>query len=297
MTTYTSSDSVEAPLPRAHWQHFVGVVGWTLRDKPSQEKVAEAYIAYIRARGKEQFNQALHDDLKINPGQIAEMQPILVRLIGLWDTVKRLGVEAGNIDLTHYWTKHHDNPKLPAHITHARHALALHDLRPEFEPTLWEDWEKSQTLHQVWFPGAHSDVGGGYTETDLSNAALTWMASQSVLYGLELKPGELPVPDKNAFLGKVHQEDKIISALRSRKILSAWKSLPKNKMIESFFIHETACNRLLHATTREYWSNSPRPTLISAKDSNYGTLLTNVDQLALTLHLGLSIKYSKRPIS
>lgn len=36
----------------------------------------------------------------------------------------------------------------------------------------------SINLKQTWFPGVHSSVGGGYTDTGLSNISLAWMMSQ-----------------------------------------------------------------------------------------------------------------------
>jgi len=43
-----------------------------------------------------------------------------------------------------------------------------------------------QTLRQVWFPGAHADVGGGYEARYLSDAALGWMAREAQRVGLGL---------------------------------------------------------------------------------------------------------------
>lgn len=34
---------------------------------------------------------------------------------------------------------------------------------------------------QVWFPGAHSDVGGGYKRRELQDIALFWMAVREAL--------------------------------------------------------------------------------------------------------------------
>ena len=51
----------------------------------------------------------------------------------------------------------------------ARHALAIDETRLKFAPTFWEapaDRADAPTedprVKQVWFEGAHSDVGGGY---------------------------------------------------------------------------------------------------------------------------------------
>jgi hypothetical protein len=39
-------------------------------------------------------------------------------------------------------------------------------------------------VKQVWFEGAHSDVGGGYGETGLSDTTLLWMAREAHAAGL-----------------------------------------------------------------------------------------------------------------
>ena len=41
-------------------------------------------------------------------------------------------------------------------------------------------------VEQVWIPGVHSDVGGGYQECDLSNITLSWMMRKAKENGLLL---------------------------------------------------------------------------------------------------------------
>ena len=36
----------------------------------------------------------------------------------------------------------------------------------------------SQNLRQVWFPGVHSNIGGGYADQEIANITLAWMMSQ-----------------------------------------------------------------------------------------------------------------------
>jgi hypothetical protein len=68
----------------------------------------------------------------------------------------------------------------------ARHALALHELRGDFEPLVWCNRNRHKSLQQVWFVGAHADVGGGYAESEsaLSDIALRWMAKEAERVGL-----------------------------------------------------------------------------------------------------------------
>lgn len=51
----------------------------------------------------------------------------------------------------------------------------------------------NQTLEQIWFTGAHSDVGGGYgpdpsTQTALSDITLSWIMNKAWALGLETDP-------------------------------------------------------------------------------------------------------------
>ena len=57
--------------------------------------------------------------------------------------------------------------------------------------SLWDEKRKfdHQTIEQVWFPGVHSDVGGSYAETALSDIALAWMLKNAEQQGLRLKGG------------------------------------------------------------------------------------------------------------
>lgn len=56
-------------------------------------------------------------------------------------------------------------------------ALALDEHRAPFSPAVWErdSTEKAGTdLRQVWFPGSHSSVGGGYNDQEIANITLAW---------------------------------------------------------------------------------------------------------------------------
>lgn len=111
-----------------------------------------------------------------------------VHFVGVWDTVGALGVPtSGPLGL---WTRHrsgfHD-VKLGGHVKHARHAVAINERRGPFKPTLWtpKKLAEGQTLVQAWFPGVHSNIGGGYVDTGLSDRALLWMINAAYERGLK----------------------------------------------------------------------------------------------------------------
>jgi hypothetical protein len=62
-------------------------------------------------------------------------------------------------------------------------------------PTLWTgEIPKSAKIEQVWFAGAHSDVGGGYITRKLADIPLVWMARKAEQDGLVLDWSCLPDP-------------------------------------------------------------------------------------------------------
>src|SRR5262249_19727820 len=68
-----------------------------------------------------------------------------------------------------------------------RHAVSLDERRTNFVKNLWGHDIKSTDVLQVWFPGVHCDVGGGYKENEsgLSKIALKWMVEECKKAGLQ----------------------------------------------------------------------------------------------------------------
>jgi len=58
---------------------------------------------------------------------------------------------------------------LPTNVDKALHLVSLDDKRRAFQPTLMN---KDERILEVWFAGAHSDVGGGYFYDGLSDTTL-----------------------------------------------------------------------------------------------------------------------------
>ena len=116
-------------------------------------------------------------------------EDIPVKFIGVWDTVGALGIPLRGLRwFTRGKTQFHDT-ELSGIVQYAYHALAIDEHRAPFEPTLWAYKPKpGQTVEQVWFCGAHSDVGGGYPQLDLSDIALDWMIGKAQGAGLIFDP-------------------------------------------------------------------------------------------------------------
>lgn len=127
-----------------------------------------------------------------------------IHFIGVWDTVGALGIPDGVLgwkeisQLTPLWHRlwgFHDT-QLSSHVRYAYHALAIDERRPPFEPTLWTGTATpGQTVEQVWFAGAHTDIGGGSCGSALSDITLMWMVQRARAAGLTVEPGRLRLGD------------------------------------------------------------------------------------------------------
>jgi uncharacterized protein (DUF2235 family) len=104
-----------------------------------------------------------------------------VDLIGVWDTVGALGIP-GNY-LSRLGRRRHEfhDVSLGSKIKRAYHALAIDERRKSFIPAIWDTTKSAptQVVEQVWFAGAHSNVGGGYPDPVLSDQAFLWMISKA----------------------------------------------------------------------------------------------------------------------
>jgi hypothetical protein len=87
---------------------------------------------------------------------------------------------------------------LNPNVGSAKHAISIDENRADFKRVPWSptaakagvrDEQGNLYFEQVWFPGVHADIGGGYLENEarLSDGALGWMvAGASIIsYGLK----------------------------------------------------------------------------------------------------------------
>jgi hypothetical protein len=65
---------------------------------------------------------------------------------------------------------------LGSHIQATTHILALNEARAFFKPVLFKKRSKpDQILEQIWMPGVHADIGGGYPDDLFSKISLMTM--------------------------------------------------------------------------------------------------------------------------
>ncbi len=242
---------------------------------------------------------------KPQPGDGPQSTVLPVYFVGVWDTVDALGLEPLGLDnskvpLVRSHTLHHVAESVPSNVTHARHAIALHELRESFEPVLWKSYRTNQTLKQVWFPGAHADVGGGYPDALDPPHSLHWMAAEMMTVakkgGSQLQLAHLPgyqpllcypsYPPHHEMQGVFQRKPPVVrAALEKRTVLP-------EETICTMSVHPSSTVRLFDAEATDYaWY--PYMTQEPHHDS-YPTevrkALQRVDDRSIELHLTLVLR-------
>jgi uncharacterized protein (DUF2235 family) len=144
--------------------------------------------------------------------KVSQLDRPLIRFIGVWDTVAAYGFPVA--EMTRFVSRVLLPLELPDSILHEKvrracHALSLDDDRTTFHPVLWTEKDEKavepaedgctytyrERISQVWFPGVHSNVGGGYPDDSMSRVSLVWMMNEARHCGLKFKEASTYEPD------------------------------------------------------------------------------------------------------
>src|SRR3954451_20094304 len=183
----------------------------TVRTALAEEAVSKIYQHYGDDQKKQEriaLGQkfcADHDSYAIETGN-----PPFPYFIGVWDTVRALGIP-GSSGVSFLFSHAFHDATLNPHVPYARQALSIDENREIFKPEIWEEKDETEEarargrVKQRWFPGVHSDIGGGYKETGLSDLSMAWMLEEAtkIPNGLIVDPALKLQP---AFDGLQHNE-------------------------------------------------------------------------------------------
>ena len=176
---------------------------------------AEAFktkIPWVRA-GRAIRDKLIHLWRKATGGKQYDKdsnRKVRIHFMGVWDTVAAYGLPIDELTIAvdkWVWPMKFDKTDLLLSVDNARQACGLDDERRTFHPIPWsEDAEKKiqkeqeervargeertvpdHRLLQVWFPGMHADVGGGYPDDGLSLVPLCWMIDEAAAKGLNFE--------------------------------------------------------------------------------------------------------------
>ena len=129
---------------------------------------------------------------------LARHPGVKIRFIGVYDTVGALGVPLAGATNVHEPIVGFHDTALGDTVENAVQALAVDERRGPYVPTLWTQAADAaslagQSVLQVWFPGVHSDIGGGYGDKGIGNITWDFMMRQAVRHGLVIDPAQ-PTP-------------------------------------------------------------------------------------------------------
>jgi len=130
---------------------------------PKEVSLCGPVVDRFRDHDEDGLEKLLHDGKKINR----------IELLGVWDIVK-----------TKFFAGEYQDSQLAPNVENAYHAMSLDECRFFFKLNKWKATERA---HCVWFAGIHSNVGGGYHETQLSDISLHWMIRQLIRHGVRIK--------------------------------------------------------------------------------------------------------------
>lgn len=172
--------------------------------KEQREKVINGLIELIKKKSDDSYiaqwrswepGQSPLISLEIRDKLDVDAKTAEIAFLGVWDTVpgsslKDFGVckeHKGFIKRHLYWMvpgidkgERYKTDTYPP-IRNVAHAVSIDEKRSKFTPLLICKAIKPQysTVIEVWFPGAHADVGGGYEESEeLPGISLEWMIGE-----------------------------------------------------------------------------------------------------------------------
>jgi uncharacterized protein (DUF2235 family) len=165
--------------------HMYGLI------RPGNEPLVPYTIRMMRAieRAKARTSEDVSDYFDLARDFKAAMAvPCRPWFVGVWDTVSSVGWIENPLKLPYIA----NNPDIEI----GRHAIAIDERRAFFRNHLWRAPDDAtrprgpKDVEQVWFPGVHCDVGGGYPEAEsgLSKIALAWMLDEAQAAGLQVDP-------------------------------------------------------------------------------------------------------------
>lgn len=185
-------------------------------------------------------------------------RPCAVAFLGPWDTVGSVGMYNWNQAFPFTF----ENPS----VAIVRHAVSLDERRAGFRSNVFKadaaklPGSERQRVMNVWFPGVHSDIGGGYpwSESGLAMITFQWMVREAKLAGLLVDDAKAAaliagcLPDATASIHEsLEGAWKAMEYLPARRFdwktkRTIWRYQPNKTrmMLESPFLHRSVLERM-----------------------------------------------------
>jgi hypothetical protein len=236
---------------------YVGAAGLLTRENCSPDLERRTW-EYYRTPPKERYPSEQQSLSRFTH------QNVRIACLGVFDTVGALGIPG---KLFETWNRSryafHDT-KLSSIVDHALHAVAVDEKRGPFGASLWAfpDHKNFTSVEQVWFPGVHSNIGGGYEDHRLSDLALRWMmdrlkAKKLGLRFYEGRPEIVGSPDGELYESRTPLYAYSRLRPRIRVINQAVPDNTTGMRLSRLPPHANPIGEMLHWSVLERWKRSP----------------------------------------
>jgi hypothetical protein len=242
---------------------YLGAIGLLRAERCTPEREAQTW-GYYRTNPNDrspgiwtELTSSVHDRGKFR-----------VECVGVFDTVGALGIPIPWFYLLNRTRFEFHDVELSSIANTNLHALAIDERREAFEASVWKKPKFKHfttTTEQVWFSGAHADIGGSYIPEDLRRAefpqalddiTLDWMLRRILAIYPDFPCNQLSITSASA-RGILHNSRKTIyrlfkNAFRSIansvvEPISGWQEeIGRNRHASSYneMIHVSALERL-----------------------------------------------------
>ena len=182
---------------------------------------------------------------------------VRIRFVGVWDTVDAVGLPFHLGDLLNATLHRFKFPDLTLSpiVDRACHALAIDDERQTFHPLMWKERpDDAGRVSQVWFAGAHSNVGGGYPKQGMSFVALDWMLEQASQAGTPFGQHGLRLTssEREWFREHASVDDKLYDPRAGLGVFYRWRIRDVKAICEAHGVppkvHVSVLERIAHGT-------------------------------------------------
>jgi hypothetical protein len=214
-----------------------------------------------------------------SPGVWTSLAPFMhdrdrlrIACVGVFDTVGALGIPLGAFRVANRDRYEFHDVELSSITDLNLHALAIDEPREPFQASVWRRSQFKQIntqTEQVWFPGAHADIGGGYVITEgrplgissIDDISLSWMIKRIrhrypdfPITDCDVPPpeDEAPINSRHpASLSVQHNPRKSVYRIASPKAFRSIANLPVKARSYLHFLGSVNVSRNRHATVHE----------------------------------------------
>jgi hypothetical protein len=237
---------------------LVGLIGSAglLRPECCTQELEKAAWEFYRTPPSDRLSG---DWMSLTP-HVHDRREFRISCVGVFDTVGALGIPLSPFQLYNRDKYAFHNVELSSIVKVNLHALATDEHRLPFQAAIWRKPKfkvYTSATEQVWFPGVHADIGGGYFSDEdragraavaLDDLSLQWMIRRIKHYFPQMPLTELPEDPKPAYAAQHDSRTLAYKALRLalRSIANYPMNVGRHQICVSHDRHAEPTGEMVH---------------------------------------------------